>query len=65
MTIEHRILCECGHPLSSHSLGDIQCNASTRKKERRKNHLGKYVIVKCCYVCYCRKFKQLNKEEGK
>lgn len=56
-TSEHTILCECGHPLISHAIGALQCYASTRRTERRKNQLGKYVKVKCCYTCYCKKFK--------
>jgi hypothetical protein len=61
-TTEHTILCECGHPLSSHSLWSKRCNTSTRKTERRKNHLGKYISVKCCYVCYCEEFKLLTEK---
>lgn len=55
---EKKILCECGHPLIWHSFGEYQCNASTRRTERKKNELGKYIKVKCCYVCYCKEFKK-------
>lgn len=66
-TTEHTILCDCGHPLSSHASGLGKCYTSTRRKERRKNYLGKYVIVKCCYVCACGKFTspELNELENK
>ena len=60
-TTEKTILCECGHSLSSHATGAGECYQNTRRTEKRKNHLGKYVKVKCSYVCYCRKFK-LKKE---
>lgn len=60
MRKESLILCECGHSLSSHAIGAEQCYASMRRTERKKNHLEKYIRVKCFYNCYCKKFKQLN-----
>jgi len=63
-TTTKTILCECGHPLSSHSIGAGECYTSTHKTEKRKNHLGKEVKVKCAYICYCKKFK-LKKEDLK
>jgi len=60
---ENTILCDCGHPLGSHAIGAGRCYAGTRRTERRKNHLGKYVRVKCSYVCYCPKF-DIDKNEA-
>lgn len=54
---ERTILCKCGHPLSHHAMGPGECYASTRRTEKKKNHLGKEVKVKCCYTCYCKKFE--------
>ena len=61
-TNDKTILCECGHPLIWHSFAH-QCNASMRRTERKKDTTGKYVKVKCCYVCYCKEFKlkEINK----
>ena len=51
------ILCQCGHPLGDHAIGAGECYRSTRKTEKKKNHLGKEINVKCVYNCTCMKFK--------
>jgi hypothetical protein len=59
---EHTILCDCGHPLGDHQSGGLRCYHGLKRTERRKNHLGKYVKVKCAYICYCPKFEQLKED---
>jgi hypothetical protein len=61
---EKTILCECGHSLNAHSCGAGKCYISIRKTERRKNHLGKYIKVKCNYTCYCDKFEIMGEKDG-
>lgn len=56
-TNDNTIICDCGHPLRSHSSGARECYTSTRRTEKRKNHFGKIIKVKCVYVCYCKKFE--------
>lgn len=54
---ESTILCECGHPLSHHQMGGGECYSYTRRTEKKKNHKGELVRVKCIYNCTCKCFK--------
>lgn len=54
---EQTVLCECGHPLSHHAVGGGECYAYTRRNEKKKNHKGEIVKVRCIYNCTCKCFK--------
>lgn len=54
----NNILCNCGHPLSYHATGAGQCYKNLRRTEKRKDHTGKEVKVKCYYNCSCNKFQE-------
>jgi len=60
MTIANssNILCTCGHPLNHHAIGAGQCYKHIHKTEKRKDHTGKDVKVKCHYNCACNKFEE-------
>ncbi len=55
---EYTILCECGHPLSDHAIGAIQCYKHISRTEKRKDHTDKIVKVKCYYNCSCKVFQE-------
>lgn len=60
------ILCECGHSLYHHSAGANDCYVSTRRTEKRGDHHGNIVKVKCVYVCHCKEFKWVEEtQKGK
>lgn len=58
------ILCRCGHPLNYHAIGAGQCYKNISKTEKRIDHTGKEVKVKCFYNCSCNKFEEITALTG-